>query len=113
MKDELSSLPILEFISLCSKSYSYTYKNKNEIKNTRKLKGVSKATLKNNITHNDYKDVLTTGKSIAKPVISIRSIKHQLYTIEQEQMCLNNWYDKSQLIDAIHTCPYGYHDINA
>jgi hypothetical protein len=108
MKDELNTLPIKEFISLCSKSYSYTYKDKIDIKNVKKLKGVSKATLKNNIKHDDYKDVLHLGKTISKPVVSIRSMKHQLYTIEQEKMCLNNWYDKSQLINAIDTLPYGY-----
>ena len=69
---------------------------------------MSKATLKNNISHDDYNTVLQNGTTITKPVISIRSIKHQLYTIEQEKMCLNNWYDKSQLVDAINTRPYGY-----
>ena len=36
MKDELNSLPIIEFISLCSKCYSYTYKKNIEMTNVKK-----------------------------------------------------------------------------
>jgi oligoribonuclease NrnB/cAMP/cGMP phosphodiesterase (DHH superfamily) len=77
MKDELQALPMIEFISLNPKVYSYICQAKvdNEIveKNVKKLKGVSKAVVKNQITHEDYNTVLTTGGSIKRDIVAIRS----------------------------------------
>ena len=111
MKDELNGIPIKEFISLNPKCYSFTYKENVE-KNTKKAKGVSKTVLKHEITHDDYNNVVSNLKNIDKNIISIRSFKHQLYTIEQKKTCLSCFYDKGQLLDNINISPYGYLNLN-
>jgi hypothetical protein len=71
-------------------------KEKKEIilnKNTKKLKGVSKSVVKNNITHDDYKNVLKTYIPIKKEITSIRSFKHQIYTIKEDKVALTSYYD--------------------
>ena len=72
--------------------------------NVKKLKGVSKAVVKNEITHDDYGKVL----AISKKVTSLRSFNHQLYTIQQEKIALTAWYDKMAMLDRIHCVPFGY-----
>ena len=111
MKDELNGLPINEFISLGPKCYSFTYKE-NVDKNIKKAKGVSKTVVKNEITHNDYKDVVSKCINLDRNIMSIRSFKHQLYTIQQKKTCLSCFYDKAELIGNIHTLPYGYKNLN-
>ena len=59
------------------------------IKNTKKLKGVSKAAVKNNIKHNDYVEVLIKKKPLAKEVIGIRSFGHEIYTFKKKQSSVN------------------------
>ena len=62
-----------EFLALNPKVYSMIHNEFDEEKqqiildtNTKKLKGVSKAVVKNNITHDDYKNVLETNIPIKK-----------------------------------------------
>ena len=54
MKDEAAKMVIKEFIGLRSKMYSYEINNKT----TKKCKGVSKHTIKKDITIDDYRDTL-------------------------------------------------------
>ena len=53
------------------------------------LKGVTKAVVKNQITHEDYKDVMTNNEPIEHEVTSIRSFNHQLYTHKNEKGLFN------------------------
>ena len=76
--------------------------------NTKKLKGISKAVVKNNIQHDDYKEVLETNIPINRDVVSIRSFQHQLYTYKQNKVALTSWYDKLKMINNNECVPYGY-----
>ena len=107
MKDELNTLPIKSFISLNPKCYSFTYNDKIE-KNVKKCKGVSKATLKNEIKHSNYINTLITGQRLTKSIVSIRSLNHQLYTIQQDKICLNSYYDKMQMLNKFDCVPFGF-----
>ena len=112
-KDEMNSLLIKEFTALNPKVYSIIHQNMKdsvyyENYNTKKLKGVSKAVVKNNIKHDDYKDVLETNVSIKRDVVSIRSFQHQLYTYKQNKVALTSWYDKMKMINNNECVPYGY-----
>jgi hypothetical protein len=105
MKDETKFIPIVEFCSLASKSYSFitdydietTNENKNDkthLDNLKKShykigKGVSRSVLKHEITHADYKKTLNNGYNISKKNISLRSYKHQLFTYQATKICLN------------------------
>ena len=77
-------------------------------KNVKKYKGVSKATLKNEIKHCNYLNTLITGQRHTKQITSIRSFNHQLYTIQQEKICLNAYYDKMQLSNRFECVPFGF-----
>ena len=60
-KDEAAGIPIVEFISLRSKMYSYV---KDNGKSEKTAKDVRKYVIKKNITHRDYKDCLLNGKQL-------------------------------------------------
>ena len=107
-KDEMNSLIVKEFISLNPKVYSINHLEKNEIINKKVLKGVSKAVVKNEITYNDYVNVLETNEIVKKNVTSIRSFNHQLYTYRDNKVALTSYYDKMKMIDSINCVPYGY-----
>ena len=107
MKDELKTLPIKSFIGLNPKCYSFTYNDKIE-KNIKKCKGVSKETLKQEIKHSNYINTLITGQTLTKKIVCSRSLKHQLYTIEQDKICLNSYYDKMKLLNKFECVPFGY-----
>ena len=82
-KDECESFVITEVLALNPKIYSFKYSENLEctkIKNKKTLKGVSKITVKNEITHDAYLNVLTTDKKEIRNVCSIRSFNHQLFT---------------------------------
>ena len=74
-KDELSGIPINEFIRLSSKVYSYL-KDTDECGET--AKGTKKNVIKKDIKHENYKDVLFNIKQVYHKMKTIRSQKHQL-----------------------------------
>jgi hypothetical protein len=109
----MKSLIIKEAVFENPKVYSIIHQKMeddvyDENHNTKKAKGVSKVVLKKEITHKDFIDVLETGKSISKDVISIRSFDHQLYTVKQKKVVLTSWYDKMNMISNVECVPYGY-----
>ena len=114
-KDECNSLVITEFLALNPKVYSFKYYDNLEglaVKNKKTLKGVSKVTVKNEITHDNYVNVLNTNKKEIRSVCSIRSFNHQLFTYVQDKVALTSWYDKMCMIDNNTCVPYGYQAVN-
>ena len=59
LKDEAASIPIVEFVGLKSKMYSYI---KNDEKGAKTAKGIKKNVIKNHIKHEDYKEVLLNNE---------------------------------------------------
>ena len=74
MKDEAPGMPIVEFVGLRSKMYSYV---KDNGKNEKTAKGVRKYVIKKNITRENYKDCLLNGKQMLHSMRAIRSECHQ------------------------------------
>ncbi len=107
-KDECNSNIITEFIALNPKVYSFKYICDDVEKNKKTLKGVSKVTVKNEITHDDYCNVLNTNKSISRNVCSIRSFNHHLFTYVQTKTALTSFYDKMKLTNFNECVPYGF-----
>ena len=128
-KEELQLLLMKEFTALNPTIYSYIkatleelacyhpelYKyDKNNVDkslmevNTKKLKGVSKVVVKNEITHEDYNNVIETNEVIKRDVISIRSFNHQIYTNKMTKVALTSYYDKMKMINEIDCVPFGY-----
>ena len=101
-KDECMGLILTEGLFLNPKCYSYKYQdkiNENILKNKKVCKGVSKATIKYDMDHKDYINVLNTDKKEIRNVCSIRSFNHQLFTYVQDKIALSSYYDKLKMIN--------------
>ena len=69
MKDETASVPILQFVGLRAKLYSYI----TACEETKKAKGVNKYVVKMHMRHADYCDVLDNGSSMRHSMNMFRS----------------------------------------
>ena len=77
MKDELPNDTIIEACFLKAKSYCYiTVKREDE----KKLKGITKATIRNPIKIEEYKNAINGGKTKYVTTYTIDSNKHHLET---------------------------------
>ena len=108
-KDEAAGVPITEFVGLRSKMYSYI---KDNHKCGKTAKGIKKNIIKNNLKHEDYKNVLTNNKQIHHTMKTIRSINHQLGSYELDKMSLSCFDDKRYIHnDGIMSHAYGHYAI--
>ena len=108
-KDEACSIPITKFIGLKSKMYSYVKDNE---QGGRTAKGIKKNVIKNNIKHEDYKNVLFNNEQLHHETKSIRSQKHQLGSFEIDKVLLNCFDDKHYIHDnGISSYAYGHYKI--
>ncbi|PFX32581.1 hypothetical protein AWC38_SpisGene2590 [Stylophora pistillata] len=76
MKDEAGGKVIEEFVGLREKLYSYKILEGKE----EKRKGIKKTVIKKNITHEDYKKCLFSGKIQMRKLNVIRSHRHEIFT---------------------------------
>ena len=95
-KDEACGVPIVEFIGLKSKMYSYVKDNE---KDGRTAKGIKKNAIKNNIKHKDYKNELLNSEQLHHKMKTIRSQKHQLGSYEINKVSLSCFDDKRYIHD--------------
>ena len=108
-KDEAAGIPIIEFVGLRSKMYSYIKENQ---KGGKTAKGIKKNVIKNNITHNDYKETLFNNEQIYHKIKTIRSENHQLGSYELNKVSLSCFDDKRYIHeDGIKSYAYGHKNI--
>ena len=108
-KDEACSVPIIEFIGLKSKMYSYI---KNNEKDGKTAKGIKKNVIMNNIKHKDYKNVPVNNEQLHHKMKTIRSQKHQLGSYEINKVSLSCFDDKRYIHDnRITSYAYGHYKI--
>ena len=108
-KDEAAGIPITEFVGLRSKMYSYI-KDNHKVGKT--AKGIKKNIIKNNIKHEDYKNVLINNKQIHHTMKTIRSMNHQLGSYELNKVSLSCFDDKRYIAnDGINSFAYGHYAI--
>ena len=93
-KDEAAGKPILEFIGLKSKMYSYT----TEDKNNKTAKGVKKNIIKREISHSDYRDVIFDHKMMHHQMKTIRSELHQISSYQLNKVSLSPFDDKRYIL---------------
>ena len=109
-KDEASGIPILEFVGLRSKMYSYI---KDNDKGGKTAKGIKKNVIKNNLTHENYKSVLLYNKQMHHTMKTIRSENHQLGSYELNKVSLSCFDDKRYISnDGIKSYAYGHYSIS-
>lgn len=78
MRDEASLIPIIEFVGLRIKMYSYT---KDNMKNEKTAKGIKKIIIKKDIKHDNYKNVLFNNKQMHHKMKTIRRDLHESVVI--------------------------------
>ena len=105
-KDECAISPIIEFVGLRSKVYSYLTENDENIK---KNKGIKKSVVEKFITHNDYKNCLNNDDIKYVVQNTFRSYKHNIYTVSQRKKALCATDDKVYICDNnIDTLTHGH-----
>ena len=108
-KDEACGVLIVEFIGLKSKMYCYAKDNE---KGGKTAKGIKKNVIKNNIKHEDYKNVLLNNEQLHHKMKTIRSQKHQLGSYETNKVSLSCFDDKRYIHDnGISSYAYGHYKI--
>ena len=108
-KDETAGIPIIEFVGLRSKMYSYI---KEDQKGGKTPKGIKKNVIKNNIMHDDYKETLFNNKQMYHKLKTIRSENHQLGSYELNKVSLSCFDDKRYIHeDGIKSYAYGHKNI--
>ena len=108
-KDETAGVPVVEFIGLRSKMYSYM-KDNDECGKT--AKGIKKNIITKNIKHEDYKEVLFNNKQMHHTMKTIRSNNHQLGSFELNKISLSCFDDKRYIHqNGITSYAYGHYKI--
>ena len=108
-KDEAAGVPICEFVGLRSKMYSYIKDNQ---KGGKTAKGIKKNVIKNDITHENYKQTLFCNEQMHLKMNTIRSENHQLGSYEINKISLSCFDDKRYLHeDGITSYAYGHYNI--
>ena len=108
-KDEAAGMPIKEFIGLRSKMYSYSKEDNKVVKTA---KGIKKNIIKNNIKHENYKNVLFKNEQMQHRMKTIRSVKHQLGSYEINKISLSCFDDKRYISEnGINSLSYGHYAI--
>ena len=108
-KDESCGVPITEFIGLRSKMYSYIKDNN---KGCKTAKGTKKCVIKQDISHENYKETLLNKKQMNHKMKTIRSQNHQLGSYEINKVSLSCFDDKRYIHDnGISSYAYGHYKI--
>jgi len=103
---------IKEFVGLRSKLYAYTQTD--DDKDHKKCKGVSSAVVKKNITFDNYKHTLFSGKNKEVEMTTFRSYEHQIYTEQIKKIALSSQDDKSYICDdQINTYTFSHYKIKS
>ena len=113
-KDEAAGKPILEFVGLKSKMYSYTKEESpNVVKNNKTARGVKRNVIKREISHSDYRDVLFNKEKMHHQMKSIRSELYQICSYQLNKVSLSPFDDKRYILrDGITSYAYGHRLIN-
>ena len=110
-KDELNGKVLYEIIYLRSKVYSFILiDNTAELKliEEKKLKGISRVTIKNDLRFDDYKNCLYQGTVHMNKMYTLNSDKHQMFLNQRNKVSLNPFDDKRYILDpGIQTLPHG------
>ena len=108
-KDEAAGIPIIEFVGLRSKMYSYI---KDDYKGVKTAKGIEKNVIKNNITHDNYNSILFNDEQMYNKMKTIRSNNHELGSYEINKVSLSCFDDKRYILeDGITSYAYGHKNI--
>lgn len=121
-KDELNGVVVTDIVGMGAKCYTIrTKRDKNKKakgvqKNViKKAKGVKKSVLENHVSFDDYYNCVKENCIELRKQYSIRSRKHNLYTISMQKIALNPFDDKRCIIkpECIDTLAWGHYKLTA
>ena len=105
-KDEAAGMPIVEFVGLRSKMYSYIKDNE---QSSRTAKGIKKNVIKQQLGHDKYKDVLFNKKQMCHTMRLIKSEKHQIGSYVVDKISLSCFDDKRYIHqNGVTSYAYGF-----
>ena len=105
MKDETAGTPIKAFVGLKAKMYAFKFGDK-EVK---KAKGVSRQTVKNDISFATFAKCLEDKTKHRHSMYRFQSSAHSIYSVEQSKQSLTPYDDKRFIMDdGITTHAYGF-----
>lgn len=122
MKPEFPNYAIVEFCGVKTKMYALRFSEpiyelgEYDKKLNEKLvhKGISSSALTNNdsfISFDDYRTALFEETNVPATATTIRSFKHEVFTVEQTKSGISSDDNKRFLIDNIESLPYGHYKI--
>ena len=110
MKDEMGGIPILEFVGLRSKMYSFRWSILDYVM---KLKGIPTAIVKKELTFNSYKQSLYNQNETVTKMKLFRSNNHNVKTVLQSKVSLSCFDDKRYILDdGVTTLAHGHYRID-
>jgi len=108
-KDETGGKPIRKFVGLRSKMYSIKLDNGTEKKTA---KGIIRNVVQRELRHETYKHILETSGQMYSNMRVIRSVKHEIYTMNLTKISLSAYDDKRYIKDdGCNTLTYGHRSI--
>lgn len=110
MKDEMGGDVIDEFVALGAKQYAITTAENGVLK---KVKGITKNTVKRHISADDYKRVLFQQGVEKREQVTIQSRNHNLHTIKRQKIALRLVDDKRVQVADFCTLPHGHVDLHS
>lgn len=110
MKDETASHPILGFVGLRPKMYSFIVYDEKKTQ-VKKAKGISKSVVKKELTYQNYVNCLMDSKLNRHSMNSIRSENHNLYLKNINKISLSPFDDKRWWLEpnGIEGYSYGHY----
>ena len=105
-KDEAAGKPIVKFVGLKSKMYSYVKENEEE---SHTAKGIKKNVIKQELQHDNYEDVLFNKKKMRHIMRLIKSEKHQIGSYVVNKISLSCFDDKRYIHEnGVTSYAYGH-----
>ena len=111
-KNELGSeKKCVRFVGLRAKCYSLNLTDKQNKSSEKCIsKGLGRVAIKNRLNFKQYADTLHNGGVIRHSFASIKSHKHNLFTVMQRKKALTHFDSKRFLLSCgIHSYSYGHH----
>ncbi len=108
-KDELHGMAMTEMLGLNPKTYAFRWqKLDSTISETKKAKGVPKATVDKDMAFDSYEEVLENGNIAKREVTNFGSFNQQLFTVTNQKIVLNAFYDKMKMLNKKDCEPFGF-----
>lgn len=110
-KDELAGEnKCIGFVGLRPKCYALKIQNKisKTLSDKKVCKGLGRTAIKNRLKYEEYLHCLSSKKPIRHKYVSIRSKKHDIFTVMQKKKALTHFDSKRWIFNCgIHSVPYG------